>query len=149
MGVEFDTSQLASGAEYLTDEHQSYEGCTPLQIGLPDGQSVLLYAPPWETAQFYPKDVIFETLRIQMSLFPEARFDRKGQLFTRDKEVTPGGKVRYVKRICGNAATVDQVLERLRAGGYDIPNNFFTQEDNNERIRHMHLYPNGSPGDIN
>lgn len=136
MGAEHEKAAFSSSSTYLVDEHQAYEGCVPIELGTPAGTRIPLYAPPWESAQYFVDDLIDDVVRTQISAFPGSRIDKEGRLFTSGR--TAVRRLVSQKYIFGESTTVLDILAQLRAHGYDIPEDYWMRPENHERIRHLH-----------
>ncbi|MBI4009399.1 hypothetical protein HY357_04135 [Candidatus Roizmanbacteria bacterium] len=121
---------LTGSSTYIVSKHQAYDGCVQVKFGTPDGP-IILYGPPWEFAQHNPDDVIDEILRLQMSLYEGARYDRSGRLFIKRL-------VRFrseVKTVINGVPTVQDFIDQIRNQGYDINAHYFDKPTNKDRIR--------------
>ncbi len=77
--------------QYLVDAHHRYDGCVPIELGDGAGR-VTMFAPPWETAQFNPDEVVDEIVRFQMQPFTGARVDADGNFYQFGTESRGTGK---------------------------------------------------------
>lgn len=120
---------------FLMGEPEAYDGCVPIELGLPEGNRIMVYAPPWDTAQYSLNDLIDDVVITQMRAFPEARMDDKGQLYESTKTRTGMA----AKHLIQQAIPLEDILAQLRNGGYKIPDDYFKQHPN--RVRILHLRP--------
>jgi hypothetical protein len=118
---------------YLLFEHQRYDNCKLIKLSTVQGE-ITLYLPPYETGQYTLDEIIDECITFQLNEFPGSRIDHEGKFY---QKLQPGTGSRSGKNILNHVISIPQLLQRLQTAGYEIPNNYWTENRNNERIRKM------------
>lgn len=129
---------MSETLQYLISAEHQYDDAELVSIilGNPYGETQY-YAPPWDTAQFYPDDVVDECASLQLIYIPGGRIDSKGVYYI------PGSRMNRTvgsKEIINWAVPIPQIIEQLIEGGYELDPQYWLKTHHRERI--MHLYRN-------